>query len=86
MCFTYVMKLDNISDKKKSLDEAKRKRKKKDYMVGLNRVRTNEVKVYLKTQKEKVSFSELMDYLLKQFYNQFKDQIKKAQKEEIKKK
>jgi len=55
---------------------------KKKYLVGLNIERAEKIKDYLKEDKDhKVSFSEFMDYLLKNFYNQFKDQIESKTKE-----
>lgn len=74
-----MVDLNKIPNKKQSFDEIKKERQKKDVLVGLNIERTNKIKKWLKADKEhKVSFSELMDYLLKQFYNQFKDQIEEA--------
>jgi len=77
-----MVELNNIPKKKQSFEKIKREKKKKDVLVGLNIERTKKIKAWLKNDPDnKVTFSKLMDYLLKQFYNQFEKQINEKTKE-----
>lgn len=59
-----------------------KKPNKKEYLLTLDIKISKAIRDYLSREKEeKVSFSQLVDYLLKNFYNQFKEQIENPKKE-----